>query len=562
MNHPKYTAPEVVEIENRVWPTRRIGKAPIMVPVDLRDGNQAFVNPMNVETKIRYFKMLCDIGFKEIEVAYPAASTEEFEFVRRLVTENMIPDDVRIVVFTAARKDLIDKTMASIEGVKQAMIHCYIAGSELHREFVFGKTREELIRIAADGTRMIAEAVESRGMRGAINYEFSPEEFSDSDIDFVVELCEAVRAEWKPRGRGDFILNLPSTVERRAPNEYADKIEYFCRKYTGMRETVISVHTHNDQGCGIAAAELAVLAGAERIEGTLAGHGERTGNMDLITFALNLKSRGIEIGQDFSRLPEITAFIEEVSEIKINPRTPYAGELVFTAFSGTHQDAIRKGMARREEIGNYFRQGWKVPYLHLDPADVGRNYEGLIRINSQSGKGGVAYILESVYGIHVPKAMQPMVARAVQDEAEATGKEVTPAEIHRIFQEKIVNAARNDIEMTFHRMQRPAPSNGGTTEVEVEISVNGATHRVQGTGGGPIEAAVHAFANCPGIPSIEVESYHEHALGSGAGARAIAFIGTRINGQTVYGTGIDESINAAAIRALVNALNHSRSRSK
>ncbi len=557
-DYPKYCAPEVVEIENRVWPTRRISKAPVMVPVDLRDGNQAFVNPMNVETKIRYFEMLCRIGFKEIEVAYPAASSEEFEFVRRLIVENRIPEDVRIVVFTAARKDLIDRTMASIEGVKQAMVHCYIAGSELHRKFVFGKTHEELIRIAADGTRMIADAIEAKGMRGAINYEFSPEEFSDSNIDFIVELCEAVRIEWKPRGKGDFILNLPSTVERRGPNEYADKIEYFCRRYTGMAETVISVHTHNDQGCGIAAAELAVLAGAERVEGTLAGHGERTGNMDLITFALNLKSRGVETGLDFSRLPEIAAFIEEVSEIKISPRTPYTGELVFTAFSGTHQDAIRKGMAQRQEIGDYFRQGWKVPYLHLDPVDIGRDYEGLIRINSQSGKGGVAYVLESMYGIYVPKAMQPMVARAVQQEAEATGKEVTPREVYRIFQERIVSPANAKFAITDFQIRRPASPKVKDTEVEMEIAVGGQPRRISGIGKGPIEAAVAAFGNCPDIPEIQVDEYHEHAMERGANAHAIAFIGARVGGKTVYGTGIDESINLAAIRALVNALNHSR----
>ncbi len=557
-SYPKYRSPETVEIENRVWPTRRIEKTPMLVPVDLRDGNQAFVNPMNVETKLRYFDMLCRVGFKEIEVAYPAASSEEFEFVRRLITENRIPDDVRIVVFTAARKDLIEKTMASIEGVRRAMVHCYIAGSELHREFVFGKTHGELIRIAADGTRMIADAIAGRGLRGAVNYEFSPEEFSDSNIDFMVELCEAVRKEWRPIGRGDFILNLPSTVERRAPNEYADKIEYFCRKYSGMADTVISVHTHNDQGCGIAAAELAVLAGAERIEGTLAGHGERTGNMDLITFALNLKSRGIETGLDFSHLPETIGFIEVVSGIRVSPRAPYAGELVFTAFSGTHQDAIRKGMARRQEISDYFQQGWKMPYLHLDPADIGRSYEGLIRINSQSGKGGVAYVLESAYGISVPKGMQPFVARAVQNEAERTGKEVTPSEIFRIFQEKIVSPPSPAFELRHFRMRRPASADERTVEVELEMGIDGKTCRISDVGRGPIEAAVTAFRQSPDIPEIQVEEYHEHALGSGADARAIAFIGARINGKNICGTGIDESINMAAIRALVNALNHSR----
>ncbi|MEA4862964.1 MAG: 2-isopropylmalate synthase [Victivallaceae bacterium] len=555
-SYPKYCAPDTVEIENRIWPTRRITKAPVMVPVDLRDGNQAFANPMNVETKIRYFQMLCKIGFKEIEVAYPAASSEEFEFVRRLINENIIPDDVRIVVFTAARKDLIERTMAAIDGVRCATVHCYIAASELHRVFVFGKTRDELIRIAADATGMIAEAVEARGMRGAINYEFSPEEFSDSDIDFIVEMAEAVHTRWRPRDYGDFIMNLPSTVERRAPNEYADKIEYFCRKYRGMNDTVISVHTHNDQACGIAAAEMAVLAGASRVEGTLAGHGERTGNMDLVTFALNLKSRGVETGLDFSGLSEITGFIEQVSGIKTHPRAPYVGELVFTAFSGTHQDAIRKGMARRSEIAEHFRQGWKMPYLHIDPADIGRSYESLIRINSQSGRGGVAYVLETMYNIHVPRGMQSMVADAVQQEAETTKEEVAPEDIRRIFHEKILSPANARMEMLEFGINRPASPNGRNTTVEMSVTIDGTLRQLRGTGGGPIEAAACALAGCAEIPAFNVEDYSEHALGKGAGVEAVAFVGIGVGGKTVYGAGIDASINLASVKALVCALNH------
>ncbi len=555
--YPKYRAPETVEIENRVWPTRRITASPVIVPVDLRDGNQAFVNPMKVETKIRYFKMLCEIGFKEIEVAYPAASTEEFQFVRRLITEKLIPDGVRIAVFTAARPDLIERTMAAIEGVKEATVHCYIAASELHRIFVFDKSREELIRTAVDGTRRIADAIEACGRRGAINYEFSPEEFSDSDIDFIVAMAEAVHDAWQPRGRGDFILNLPSTVERRPPNEYADKIEYFTRRYRYMADTVISVHTHNDQGCGIAAAEMAMLAGADRVEGTLAGHGERTGNMDIITLALNLQSRGVETGLDFSRLPEIAAFIEEVSEIKVHPRTPYAGELVFTAFSGTHQDAIRKGMARREEICEHFRQGWKMPYLHLDPADVGRSYEKLIRINSQSGRGGIAYILEEMFQIRVPKEMQSAVARAIQEEAEATGKEVTPDEVYRIFREKIVEPADAMLKLIEFRMNRPVSPGETKTGIELVLEINGAPHRFLGVGAGPIEAVASALGGCLAIPGFAFESYSEHALGSGADAQAIAYVGIRVDGQPFFGAGIDGSINLAAVKALLSALNAS-----
>ncbi len=556
-SYPKYRAPESVEIENRVWPTRRVTKAPVMVPVDLRDGNQAFANPMNVETKIEYFKMLCSIGFKEIEVAYPAASTEEFEFVRRLIVEKIIPDDVRIVVFTAARRDLIDRTMAAIENVKQATVHCYIAASELHRIFVFGKSREELIATAVDGTRMIAEAIESCGMRGSVNYEFSPEEFSDSDVDFIVGMAEAVHDAWQPRGFGDCIMNLPSTVERRPPNEYADKIEYFRRHYRYCTDTVISVHTHNDQGCGIAAAEMAVLAGADRVEGTLAGHGERTGNMDLITFAPNFQSRGIETGLDFSRLPEISAFVEKVSEIAVHPRAPYAGELVFTAFSGTHQDAIRKGLARREEIAEHFKQGWKMPYLQIDPADVGRSYEKLIRINSQSGRGGIAYILESMYHIPVPKAMQSMVARAVQREAEATGKELSPDEVYRIFREKIVSPTDAAFKLSDFRIRRPASATDPGTAVEFTLEARDVPYQCSGIGEGPIEAVVAGLGQCPEIPAFAFETYSEHAMGSGADATAIAFIGVRMaDGALHYGAGIDASINIAAVQALVNALNH------
>ncbi|WP_158704018.1 2-isopropylmalate synthase [Victivallis lenta] len=555
--YPKYRAPQPIEIENRVWPTRRIRSMPLCVPVDLRDGNQAFAKPMNVETKIRYFEMLCRIGFREIEVAYPASSGEEFEFVRRLIGEGLIPDGVRINVLTAARKDLIDRTVASLAGVRQATVHCYIATSELHREFVFGKTSGEIMQTAVDGTRMIAEAVDAAGMRDRIRYEFSPEEFSDSEVGAIVELAEAVREAWKPRGKRDFVLNLPATVERRPPYEFADMIESFCRSYTGRNETTLSVHTHNDQGCAVAAAEMAVLAGADRVEGTLAGHGERTGNMDLITFILNLKSRGVEPGLDFSKLPEIAAFIEEVSEIGIHPRAPYTGGLVFTAFSGTHQDAIRKGMAQRKEIGERFRQGWKMPYLHIDPADVGRNYDGLIRINSQSGKGGVAYVLESVYGISVPKGMQPLVAKAVQAEAEATGSEITPSEVYRIFREKV--AARNGrVTVAGFRLQRPAPGAADKTEVDLELEVGGERFSVSGTGGGPIEAAAAAFHDCGAVPPFQVEMYSEHAIGRGAGAEAAAFIGIRPSGsdRIVYGAGIDVNINLAAIHAIANAINH------
>lgn len=553
---PKYRQPQKIEIENRQWPTRMIEKAPLWVPVDLRDGNQAFAKPMNVEKKIRYFKMLTAIGYKEIEAGYPAASNEEFEFVRRLIEEELIPDDVRIVVFTAARKDLIDRTVESIRGIKQAVVHCYAATSDLHREFVFHKSPDELKKMATDGTRMVVEALKDAGLYERCAYEFSPEEFSDSRLDYIVELAEEVREAWGRPGKGNFILNLPATVERRPPNQYADMIELFTRNYSGMGDTTLSIHTHNDQGCAIAAAEMAVLAGAERVEGTLCGHGERTGNMDLVTSALNLMSRGIETGLDFSNLPEIVKFVEDVSEIKLYPRHPYAGELVFTAFSGTHQDAIRKGMAQRKEISEYFGQGWKVPYLHIDPADLGRGYEGLIRINSQSGKGGIAYVLENVYGIQVPREMQKEVAQAVQKEAEASGGELSAEKIHTIFHTVFTEAGGNT-ELRDVKIRRPAPEDHSGTAVTLKVRIADREYSLNGTGGGPIEGAVAAFAQCPAIPPMQIESYTEHALGRGSDAQAIAFIGIRFNGSEaiVHGVGIDRSINIAAIRAIVNALN-------
>ena len=553
--YPKYRPADPVEIENRQWPSRRITAPPIWASVDLRDGNQAFIRPMDVETKLRYFQMLAHIGFREIEVGYPASSREEFEFLRQLIGEGAIPDDVRICVLTAARPDLIERTIESIRGADRATIHCYAATSELHRRFVFNKSEQELTDMAVESTRQIRDAVESAGLRGRIAYEFSPEEFSDSRLGFVVDLAAAVEEAWASRGKEEFILNLPETVERRPPYEYADMIEAFVRRYPAMERTTLSVHTHNDQGGAVAAAEMAVLAGAERIEGTLLGHGERTGNMDLVTFALNLKSRGVEPGLDFSRLPEIVDFIEEVSGIPVHPRAPYAGELVFTAFSGTHQDAIRKGLARQAEIAETFHQGWKVPYLHIDPRDVGRSHEGLIRINSQSGKGGVAYVLENVYGIEVPKAMQPQVATAVQQEAESSGGELTAPEIHRIFLEKFAEPSGR-IELKNFRIQRPAPTGIDQTGVELALKAGGSVYAVIGTGGGPIEAAAAALRRCPAVPPFQVEAYSEHALGRGSDARAIAFIGLKTDdGKVIYGAGIHENVNIAAITAMVNALN-------
>lgn len=556
-SYPKYRYPDPVKIENRQWPDRVITQSPKWASVDLRDGNQALPEPMSPAHKLEYFNMLVKIGFKEIEVAFPSASADDYNFVRMLIEENLIPDDVTISVLTQARKHLIDRTAESLRGVKKALIHCYVPTSDLHGRFVFNHSRDEVKAMAIEGTRMVREAIEREGLKEVCGYEFSPEEFTDSDLDFVLDLCCAVKREWGPSTPESFILNLPATVERRPPNQYADMIELFCRNYPYLSETAISIHAHNDQGCAVAASELAVLAGATRVEGTIFGHGERTGNLDLAVLALNLESRGVPTGLSFSDMPEIVRIVERNSGIEVHPRHPYAGDLAFTAFSGSHQDAIRKGFEHRAEISDFFRQGWKIPYLHLDPADLGRQYEKLIRINSQSGKGGVAYVLESVYGISVPKGMQPLVAKAVQAEAEATGSEITPSEVYRIFREKV--AARNGrVTVAGFRLQRPAPGAADKTEVDLELEVGGERFSVSGTGGGPIEAAAAAFHDCGAVPPFQVEMYSEHAIGRGAGAEAAAFIGIRPSGsdRIVYGAGIDVNINLAAIHAIANAINH------
>ncbi len=553
---PKYKSNEPILFDARTWPSRRITAPPIWCPVDLRDGNQAFANPMNVETKIRYFKMLTDIGFKDIELAYPSASSEEFEFVRRLIEDDLIPDDVIISVFTAAKENLIRRTIDSLKGCKQASIHCYIATSELHHRFVFRKNEQEIIDMATNGTRMIATAVKEAGLQNRIRYQFSPEEFSDSRLGFIVELVTAVQEIWNPKNKKAFIINLPATVERRPPYEYADMIESFTQKFQGMDRTTLSVHTHNDQGGAITSAEMAVLAGAERVEGTLCGHGERTGNMDLITFALNLKSRGIEPGLDFSSLQETVRFIEKVSKIHTHPRSPYTGELVFTAFSGTHQDAISKGMAQRDIISQHFKQGWKMPYLHIDPMDIGRNHEGLIRINSQSGKGGIAYILEQMYNISIPRQMQPQVADRIQKLAESSRRELTPEEIFSTFLQEFVNVP-GKTSVNGYRIKRSSLENSGSVSIELTISRNGNANKVRGNGNGPIEAIVSAIRKSPEIPEFRLETYNEHALKQGADAEAIAYIGLKTSGSSVctYGSGIDKNVNIAALNAIVSALN-------
>lgn len=554
-NYPKYRYPEPIKIENRQWPDRVISKAPIWTSVDLRDGNQALPVPMNPECKIKYFKMLCDIGFKEIEVSFPSASQDDFDLVRRLIEENLIPDDVRISVLTQARQHLIERTVESLKGVKHAILHMYLATSDLHGQFVFNRSREQVKELAIEGTKMIKESLKKHGFGNEIAYEFSPEEFTDTDPEFGLEVCKAVKETWGKSSKSNFILNLPATVERRPPYQYADMIENFCNKYPYLDETTISLHAHNDQGCAVAATEMALLAGADRVEGTILGHGERTGNVDILVLAMNLESRGIDTGLNFKNMPEIVKLVEDASGIDVHPRHPYAGQLVFTAFSGSHQDAIRKGMEEqvRDHATEFFHQNWRVPYLHIDPAEVGRKYEKLIRINSQSGKGGVVFVLENDFSIFPPREMHPEIGHIVQKVSEAKGTEISTDEILNIFMNEFVNVTGPFVMQKYSRSD--LDDTGTKIESHVKVEAFGEVYELIGCGNGPISAVVDALQKCPKTPDFELINYSEKSRGSGAHATAVAFVGLKFSGKTVYAAGEHSNINRAAIGALFSALN-------
>ncbi len=552
--YQKYSYPESIPIKNRQWPDQKTEKAPIWTSVDLRDGNQALPIPMNPQKKLEYFKLLVKIGFKEIEVGFPSASQDDFNFVRQLIEEKLIPDDVKISVLTQARANLINRTVESLKGAKQAIVHCYVATSDLHGRFVFGRNRAEVKEMAVTGTKMIVDAIAQAEMTGKIGYEFSPEEFTDSDIDFVIEVCEAVKEAWGTSKKEDFMLNLPATVERRPAYQYADMIEYFCANYKYRNETTISLHAHNDQGCAVAATEMALLAGADRVEGTLFGHGERTGNLDIATLALNLLARGIEPCLDFSDMSKIVRVVEDASGIEVHPRHPYAGQLVFTAFSGSHQDAIRKGMDIKTEIADHFGCGWKIPYLHIDPADIGRSYEKLIRINSQSGKGGIAFLLENEFGIYPPKAMHPEIGKVVQLAVDASGDEIDSDDLLRIFENNFVNISGKYQMIKYQRIEA---SSSELVAIKITTQINGQEIILSAEGNGPISAVVHALKSCDQVIDFVLDDFSERSLGRSADAVAIAFVGIRLNENSnmIYGAGEDSNIDHAAINALFSALN-------
>jgi 2-isopropylmalate synthase len=539
----KYRAFPPVQLTDRTWPDKAITHPPIWMSTDLRDGNQALIEPMSPEKKLRFFEMLVDIGIKEIEVGFPSASQTDFDFVRKLVDENRIPDDVTIIVLTQSRDELIRRTVESAAGAKRAIVHLYNSVAPVFRRVVFNMSREEIIQIAVTGTALVKELVKEHPQT-EWGFEYSPESFSTTELDFSRDICDAVSAVWQPTPSNKMIFNLPSTVECSTPNVYADQIEWMCRNLARRDSLVISVHPHNDRGTAIASAELAVMAGADRVEGCLFGNGERTGNVDLVTLAMNLYTQGVHPGLDFSDIDAVRQVVEECNQLPVHPRHPYAGDLVFTAFSGSHQDAIKKGFAKQkaDEI-------WEVPYLPIDPADLGRSYDAVIRVNSQSGKGGMAYLLEQEFGLQLPRRLQIEFSRAVQAVADASGREIAARDIHEIFCREYFDQV-SPYAYGSHKMVEDTSSDE-PVQIDIALTHRQAPMALQGGGNGPIDA----FVNALGL-DIKLMDYHEHSIGSGANARAACYVELRLaNGPTMFGAGIDSNIVTASFKAVLSAVN-------
>jgi 2-isopropylmalate synthase len=536
----KYRAFPVINLPDRTWPSQTITQAPIWLSSDLRDGNQSLIEPMDAGKKMRFFKTLVQVGLKEIEVGFPSASQTDFDFVRELIQGGHIPDDVTIQVLTQAREDLITRTFESLKGAKQAIVHYYNATAPSFRRIVFNQDKAGVINIAVNAAQVVkrlADAAPETDWR----FEYSPEVFSSTETDFAVEVCNAVIEVFQPTPTKKLILNLPATVEAATPNIYADQIEYFGRKINKRDSVLISLHTHNDRGTGVAATELGLMAGADRVEGCLFGNGERTGNVDLVTVALNMYSQGVDPQLDFSDIDALRKVVEECNQLPVHPRHPYVGDLVHTAFSGSHQDAIRKGFSQQDPNGV-----WEVPYLPIDPADIGRSYEAVIRVNSQSGKGGITYLLEQEYGISLPRRMQIEFSQVVQRETDRLGLEMSAKQIYALLESEYLQATA-PYALKSHRLQEE----NGTSAVDVEVASEGEIMHWRGIGKGPLEALV------AGLPvKLEIMDYHEHSIGAGSNARAAAYIEVRLDGERpLHGIGIDENITTASIRALFSALN-------
>ncbi|MBV6272698.1 2-isopropylmalate synthase [Alcaligenaceae bacterium CGII-47] len=533
------------DFAERTWPSKRITHPPIWMSTDLRDGNQSLIEPMSVERKLRFFEQLIRIGFKEIEVGFPSASQTDFDFVRKLIDEQRIPDDVTIIALTQAREDLIARTVEAAAGAKQAIIHLYNACAPAFRKIVFRMSRAEVCDIAVQGTRIVRAEL-AKHPETQWRYQYSPEVFSTTEPEFALEVCNAVADAWQPTIDSKIIFNLPATIEATTPNLYADQIEWMHNNLAQRDKIILSVHPHNDRGTAVAAAEFAVMAGADRIEGCLFGNGERTGNVDLVTLALNLYTQGIHPGLDFSDIDEVRRCVEYCNQLPVHPRHPYAGDLVFTAFSGSHQDAIKKGFAIQQPDAL-----WEVPYLPIDPADLGRSYDAVIRVNSQSGKGGVSYLLEQEHGLVLPRRLQIEFSRAIQRVTDQTGSEVTPSAVYEIFTREYL-----DIEAPWHliRHRITGSQKGGKQKqfaIEVELEVNGETRHLTGEGDG----AISAFVNALGVDA-RIMDYQEHAIGTGTDTRAASYVEMRIgDAPSGFGVGIHADIVTSSFLAILSAFN-------
>ena len=545
-DHRKYQPFPAVKMNTRRWPDKVISKAPQWCSVDLRDGNQALIEPMTARQKSRLYDQLLKIGFKEIEVGFPAASGHDYAFVRQLIEEDRIPDDVTIQVLTQARPDLIEKTFAALKGVRRAIVHVYNSTSTIQREQVFGLDRAGILDIAVRGAKLVQECAEKYPETEWV-FEYSPESFTQTEMEFAVEVCDAVTAIWQPTPECPVILNLPATVEVSTANVYADQIEWFCDHVANRESLLISLHTHNDRGCGVAASELGVLAGADRVEGTLMGNGERTGNMDIVTMAMNLYSQGIDPQLQLGHMDEIIQTVKECTQLPVHPRHPYAGELVFTAFSGSHQDAIKKCLNNRDE-GDPI-QAWEVAYLPIDPADIGRSYQEVIRINSQSGKGGIAYVLERNFGLQLPRWLQIDFSSAVQAYAEENKSEVEPEAIFELFQQTYL-ADSGRWSLGNYQVSRE----DGVDKLQAQLTEGSKQHQLTGSGSGVVASFVDAMQGLTGRKIVLVE-YSEHALSQSADAEAICYIQLNIDGERYCGVGRSHDIIQASLGGILGAIN-------
>ncbi len=550
LNNPstKYQRFVGVALPDRQWPNKIIDKPPIWMSTDLRDGNQALIDPMSVATKLRFFKELVAIGFKEIEIGFPSASETDFEFTRLLIEQNHIPDDVTIEVLVQARYDLIERTVQSLRGAKRAILHMYNPLAPAFRKIVYNTDKEGVKNIAIQGTKWVKELT-AQAPEVDWTFQYSPEVFSSTEVEFAKEVSDAVAEVWQPTPQKKMILNLPATVEMSTPNTYADQIEWMHRHINKRDSIIISVHPHNDRGTAVAAAELAVMAGADRVEGCLFGNGERTGNVDLVTLALNLYSQGVNPGLDFSDIDRVRQLVEECNQLPVHPRHPYAGELVFTAFSGSHQDAIKKGFAVQKKDAL-----WEVPYLPVDPADLNRSYDAVVRVNSQSGKGGVSFLLQQEAGLQLPRRLQIEFSGVVQKVSDATSKEVKSSEIVKLFNEEYLAVTTP---VTYKSSKVHEQDDNHQVDIIIHAQHQNKTVEISGSGNGPIDAAAHAISQFTGC-EVSVIDYHEHAIGEGSDVAAVTYVEVKVNnGKPVFGVGQDRNIITSAIKALINAVNRS-----